>query len=38
MTRVIKGQTLSFEPDGTPRHETRGALVIADDGTNKPGY
>ena len=33
MTRVIKGQTLSFEPDGTPRHETRGALVIADDGT-----
>ena len=33
MTRVIKGQTLTFAAGGTPRHETRGAIVVADDGT-----
>jgi len=33
MTRVIKGQTLSFAEDGSAVHETRGAVVIGDDGT-----
>jgi guanine deaminase len=33
MTRVIKGQTVSFAADGTVRHEARGAVVTGDDGT-----
>ena len=33
MTRVLKGQTLTFRPDGTPQHESRGAVVTGDDGT-----
>ena len=33
MTRVIKGQTLSFTADGAVRHESRGAIAIGDDGT-----
>jgi guanine deaminase len=33
MTRVIKGQTLSFTAEGTPVHESRGAVVAGDDGT-----
>ncbi|MFM8746807.1 MAG: guanine deaminase [Aestuariivirga sp.] len=32
MTRVIRGQTLSFPADGPPAHETRGAVVVGDDG------
>jgi guanine deaminase len=32
MTRVIKGQTLSFAADGAAVHESRGAVVIGDDG------
>jgi guanine deaminase len=33
MTRVIKGQTLSFADDGTAVHEAKGAIVAGDDGT-----
>ena len=33
MTRVIRGQTLTFAEDGTPRHESRGAIAVGDDGT-----
>jgi len=33
MTRVIRGQTLTFVEDGTPRHESRGAIAVGDDGT-----
>ncbi len=33
MTLVVKGQTLSFSIEGAPRHESRGAIVIGDDGT-----
>ena len=33
MTRVIKGQTLSFAADGAPVHEARGAVAVGDDGT-----
>lgn len=33
MTFAVKGQTLTFAADGTPRHEARGAVVVADDGT-----
>lgn len=33
MTRVIKGQTLSFMDDGTAVHEAKGAVVAGDDGT-----
>lgn len=33
MTRVIKGQTLSFAEDGKAVHESRGAVVVGDDGT-----
>lgn len=33
MTRVVKGQTLSFRDDGAGVHESRGAVVIGDDGT-----
>lgn len=33
MTLVIKGQTLSFAPDGSVVHETRGAVVAGDDGS-----
>lgn len=33
MTRVIKGQTLSFTDDGTAVHEAKGAVVAGDDGT-----
>ncbi len=33
MTLVVKGQTLSFTIEGAPRHESRGAVVIGDDGT-----
>ncbi|WP_421695849.1 guanine deaminase [Aestuariivirga sp.] len=33
MTHVIKGQTLSFAEDDTPRHEARGAVAVGDDGT-----
>ena len=32
MTRVIKGQTLSFAADGKAVHESRGAVVVGDDG------
>ena len=32
MTRVIKGQTLSFAADGAAVHESRGAVVVGDDG------
>jgi hypothetical protein len=32
MTRVIKGQTLSFTADGKAVHESRGAIAIGDDG------
>ena len=32
MTRVIKGQTLSFAADGKAVHEGRGAVVVGDDG------
>lgn len=32
MTRVIKGQTLSFAEDGRTVHETKGAVVVGDDG------
>ena len=32
MTRVIKGQTLSFTADGKAMHESRGAIAIGDDG------
>lgn len=33
MTRVIKGQTLSFTEDGKAVHEDRGAVAVGDDGT-----
>jgi guanine deaminase len=33
MTRVIRGQTLTFMEDGTLRHESRGAIAVGDDGT-----
>jgi guanine deaminase len=33
MTRVIKGQTLSFTAGGQAVHESRGAVVVGDDGT-----
>jgi guanine deaminase len=33
MTRVIRGQTLTFTEEGTPRHESRGAIAVGDDGT-----
>ncbi|WP_374332155.1 guanine deaminase [Aestuariivirga sp.] len=33
MTRVIKGQTLSFAADGAATHEGRGAVAVGDDGT-----
>ena len=33
MTRVIKGQTLSFTADHTPVHHEKGAVVVGDDGT-----
>jgi guanine deaminase len=33
MTRVIKGQTLSFTGDGKAVHESRGAIAVGDDGT-----
>ena len=33
MTRVIKGQTLSFTSEGTALHEEKGAIVVGDDGT-----
>lgn len=33
MTRVIRGQTLSFAADGRAAHESRGAVVVGDDGT-----
>jgi guanine deaminase len=32
MTRVIKGQTLSFNADGAAVHEAKGAIVVGDDG------
>ncbi|MGH6820240.1 MAG: amidohydrolase family protein, partial [Methylocella sp.] len=33
MTRVIKGQTVSFDGPQDVRHETNGAIVVGDDGT-----
>lgn len=33
MTRIIKGQTLSFTADGAARHEEKGAIAVGDDGT-----
>ena len=33
MTRIIKGQTLSFTAEGAARHEEKGAVVVGDDGT-----
>lgn len=33
MTHAIKGQTLTFTADGSPKHEVQGAIVIGDDGT-----
>lgn len=33
MTRVIRGQTLSFPADGPPVHEMHGAVAVGDDGT-----
>ena len=33
MTRVIKGQTLSFTEDGRSVHESKGAIAVGDDGT-----
>lgn len=33
MTRVIRGQTLSFTADGKAVHESRGAVAVGDDGT-----
>lgn len=33
MTRVIKGQTLSFASGNIPVHEEKGAVVVGDDGT-----
>lgn len=33
MTRVIRGQTLSFTEDGKAVHESRGAVAVGDDGT-----
>ncbi|MCA3556501.1 guanine deaminase [Aestuariivirga sp.] len=32
MTRVIKGQTLSFAADGEAVHESKGAVAVGDDG------
>jgi guanine deaminase len=32
MTRIIKGQTLSFTAEGTSVHEEKGAVVVGDDG------
>lgn len=32
MTHVIKGQTLTFTADAQVRHESRGAIVVGDDG------
>lgn len=33
MTRVIKGQTLTFTGEGTALHEEKGAIAVGDDGT-----
>jgi guanine deaminase len=33
MTQVIKGQTLTFTSEGSPKHEEKGAVVVGDDGT-----
>jgi guanine deaminase len=33
MTRIIKGQTLSFTAEGKALHEEKGAVVVGDDGT-----
>jgi guanine deaminase len=33
MTRVIKGQTLTFSGEGAAVHEAKGAIVVGDDGT-----
>jgi guanine deaminase len=33
MTRVIKGQTLSFTAEGAAVHESNGAIAVGDDGT-----
>jgi guanine deaminase len=33
MTRVIKGQTLSFTAEGAAVHESKGAIAVGDDGT-----
>ena len=33
MTRVIKGQVLSFSPEGAALHERKGAIAAGDDGT-----
>lgn len=33
MTRVIKGQVLSFSDEGAAVHEEKGAIVVGDDGT-----
>ena len=33
MTRVIKGQVLSFSPEGAALHERKGAIAVGDDGT-----
>ena len=33
MTRVIRGQTLTFAADGRAQHEEKGAVAIGDDGT-----
>ena len=32
MSQVIRGQTLSFDADGTARHESHGAIAVGDDG------
>ena len=33
MTRIIKGQTLSFLESGEAQHEEKGAVAVGDDGT-----
>ena len=33
MTRVVRGQTLTFAADGEALHEEKGAIAIGDDGT-----
>ena len=33
MTRVVRGQTLTFAADGQALHEEKGAIAIGDDGT-----